>query len=102
MGNKTQNYIISFVMPILFSFVIMPLISENVFAQKKIPVTTKIEGGLHTVIFETQEGKIKVNLPDDMAAGDTFSGTVIAEPSGNTTEERENNTDELKIGRAHV
>ena len=95
MGIEIQNYITSFVMSMIFSFVVMPFISENVIAQKKMPVTTKIEGGLHTAIFETQEGKIKVNLPDDMAAGDTFSGTVIAEPSGNTIEERENYTDEL-------
>jgi hypothetical protein len=36
-----------------------------------------------------------VNLPDDMRAGDTISGTVIAEPKGNTAEERAKNTAEL-------
>jgi hypothetical protein len=95
MGIEIRNYIISFVMPMFFSLLLMSFISESVLAQKKMPVTTKTEGGLNTVIFETQEGKVEVNLPDDLAAGDTFSGTVIAEPSGNTVEEREDNADVL-------
>ena len=99
-GNSTlrivkQNYIISFVVPLLFSFVTMAFISESVFAEEKIPVTTKTTGGLRTMTFDTPEGKIKIYLPDDMAAGDTISGTVIAEPSGTDAEERRENTDEL-------
>ncbi len=57
---------------------------------------TETAWGLNTTTFETPYGRVKVNLTDDMAAGDTFSGTVIAEPSGNTIEERNNNSDELK------
>jgi len=38
--------------------------------------------GLETVEFTTPQGKIKVLLPDDIAAGDTISGTVITEPTG--------------------
>ncbi len=90
-----QNYIISFIVPLLFSFVNMAFISESVFAEGKIPVTTKTTGGLRTMTFDTPEGKIKIYLPDDMAAGDTISGTVIAEPLGTNTEERRKNTDEL-------
>jgi hypothetical protein len=51
--------------------------------------------GLHTATFETPQGKIKVNLPDDMAAGDPISGTVIAEPSGETDDEKSRNWAEL-------
>ena len=51
--------------------------------------------GLHTVIFNTTPGKIKVNLPDDMRAGDTISGTVVAEPKGSAEEERKNNAPKL-------
>jgi len=51
--------------------------------------------GLHTVRFDTASGQVTVNLPDDMMAGDTISGTVIAEPKGNTEEERNRNRGEL-------
>ncbi len=39
-------------------------------------------GGLTTVTFATDAGKLKLYLPEDMAAGDTISGTVSAEPNG--------------------
>ena len=39
--------------------------------------------------------RVKVSLPDDMAAGDTISGTVIAEPSGKTDKDKERNAGEL-------
>ncbi len=90
-----QNYIISFVILLLFSFVTITLISEDASAEGKIPVTTKTDGGLHTVTFDTPEGTIKIHLPDDMAAGDTISGTVVAEPSGSTDADRLKNSDEL-------
>jgi hypothetical protein len=56
----------------------------------------KTAGGLTVVTFITNPGKIRVNLPDDMRAGDTISGTVIAEPNGATKEERGANQAELK------
>jgi len=90
-----QNYIISFVIPFLFSFVTIAFISERLYAEEKIPVTTKTDGGLRTMTFDTPQGKISVNLPDDMAAGDTISGTVVAEPSGVNAEEHRKNSDEL-------
>jgi hypothetical protein len=55
----------------------------------------KTTGGLTVVTFITNPGKIKLNLPDDMRAGDTISGTVIAEPNGSTKEERGANQVEL-------
>ena len=36
--------------------------------------------GLTTTTFDTLEGTVSVNLPDDVAAGDTISGTVTTEP----------------------
>jgi hypothetical protein len=36
--------------------------------------------GLTTTTFDTLEGTVSVNLPDDVAAGDTVSGTVTTEP----------------------
>jgi|GEM_PF-1740710 len=52
--------------------------------------------GLQTVIFNTPAAIVRVNLPDDIRAGDTISGTVIAEPKGNTKAERDSNQAELK------
>lgn len=56
---------------------------------------TKNNGGLKTVKFETEHGSIIVNLPDDIRAGDTISGTVIVEPKGSTEQERAKNRSEL-------
>jgi hypothetical protein len=36
--------------------------------------------GLSTTTFETPGGPVTVHLPADLAAGDTLSGTVFAEP----------------------
>ncbi len=58
-------------------------------------VSRKTEEGLHTVMFETPNGKISVNLPDDTAREDVISGTVIAEPAGKTEKERAKNRDVL-------
>jgi hypothetical protein len=53
--------------------------------------------GLITTTFTTANGsKITVNQTDDLAAGDTFSGTVTAEPGGKTDAERKNSEDELR------
>ncbi len=64
-------------------------------AQQSLKGTVTKMGGLNTAVFETPHGKLKVNLPDDAAGGDTISGTVVAEPAGNTPEEKAQNEDEL-------
>lgn len=56
---------------------------------------SKTANGLHTVTFDTLQGRVIVNLPDHMRAGDRISGTVIAEPKGQTEEERAKNRGEL-------
>lgn len=53
--------------------------------------TVERQGGLLTLSFPAPEGTIRVYLPDDLSAGDTISGTVIAEPKGATDPEREKN-----------
>lgn len=62
-------------------------------APAKASVETK--SGLHTVTFDTSPGRVIVNLPDDMAAGDTISGTVVTEPKGTTAEEKAKNQEKL-------
>jgi surface antigen len=56
---------------------------------------TKSYGGVSLASFGTAYGTVKVTLPDDIAPGDTISGTVIAEPSGKTDAERRSNAGEL-------
>ncbi len=65
------------------------------FAARGFAVASEVAGGLNTTIFATPRGKIRVNLPDDMAAGDTLSGTVIAEPQGKNQSEIARNESEL-------
>lgn len=63
----------------------------------KAQVITEDVAGLHRVIITTsRSNKIFVNLPDDMAEGDTISGTVFAEGAGMTDAERATNLLELK------
>ncbi len=62
-----------------------------------LKVNTRNIGGAFELTAETLlYGDVKVYLPDDMAAGDTISGTVVAEPRGNTEEERAKNQDTLE------
>lgn len=59
-------------------------------------ITTRNIGGAFELTAETPlYGRVIVHLPDDMAAGDVISGTVVAEPKGNTEEERTKNQDTL-------
>jgi len=89
--SKYSTTFIQFYLIIFFTIIqIFPINSQ---ANNK--ASTKTDWGLHTTTFETPQGKIKVNLPDDMAAGDTISGTVIAEPVGTTLDEKERNSDVL-------
>jgi hypothetical protein len=54
------------------------------------------EGGLHSVFFYTPQGKIRVNLPDDIAIGDIISGTLIATASGKNDKAQAKNLKSLK------
>jgi hypothetical protein len=58
-------------------------------------VGNEVANGLSTTTFSTPCGKVRVNLPDDMAAGDTISATVIAEPDGKDPKEQTKNLGEL-------
>src|SRR5262249_11233084 len=51
--------------------------------------------GLSTATFDTLQGTVTANLPDDLMAGDTISGTVVAEPKGRTSDEKARNQDQL-------
>jgi len=64
-------------------------------APSKDSSTVEAANGLTIVTFALDPGTIIVNLPDDLRAGDTISGTVVAEPKGQTPEERAKNMTEL-------
>jgi hypothetical protein len=51
---------------------------------------------LRVTPISVPEGTLRVYLPDDIAAGDTITGTVVAEPAGNTDEQRSHNTSVLE------
>ncbi len=95
MRNLRQTFMIPLVSVLTFFIVNITNFPEDALSNDKVFSTTETNWGLHTTTFTTAEGKIKVNFPDDMAAGDTISGTVIAEPAGTTLEERERNSYEL-------
>ena len=59
-------------------------------------VDSRSADGLLVTTFTTPQGVIRVNLPEDMAAGDAISGTVSAEPTGQNDAERAQNLAELK------
>ena len=64
-------------------------------AKRGHAVAAEVVAGLNTTLFSTPRGKIRVNLPDDMAAGDTLSGTVFTEPEGKDQNEQARNQGEL-------
>ncbi len=63
--------------------------------QSDVKVETTTANGLIRTNLFTPRGRVSVFLPDDMAAGDIISGTVTAEPAGNTPQERQKNLEEL-------
>jgi hypothetical protein len=50
---------------------------------------------MHKITFTSSTGLITLYLPDDMAAGDTISGTVYTAPKGTSDDERSKNQDVL-------
>lgn len=52
--------------------------------------------GLYTVSFDLPTATVKVYLPDDMATGDTISGTVIAEPKARLDQNSPSGSDTLQ------
>lgn len=82
------------------SFVVTMTCSTFTTAQDASPeqasATVKEADGLESVEFDTLSGTVTVDLPDDMSETDTISGSVIAEPKGETKEEVHENEDTLQ------
>lgn len=79
-------------------------------SQNQSPAPTRQTSGLTEAVFQTRAGKVTVYLPGDTAAGDTISGTVVAEPAvAKDPKQQQKNSDELSgyvieldQNRAHV
>jgi hypothetical protein len=56
-----------------------------------VQIDTTATSGLYIATIATPQGQIQINLPDPLVAGDTISGTVVAEPKGQTEGERKTN-----------
>jgi len=56
---------------------------------------TSTSPGVNSETITTPHGKLMVNVPDELYAGDTFTGTVVTEPAGKTEAERARNQAQL-------
>ncbi len=74
-----------------YLFAVSALISIVVFSCSFSVSAQEPRYGVHVLDFNIREGRVKVFLPDDMAAGDTVSAYIGVYPSGNSPEARENN-----------
>jgi CHAT domain-containing protein len=97
---KTKTRTISVVVAALISICFVLLVSQtrvahSAIAQRTYQVDVSTANGLSVTKFTTPQGSIKVNLPDDMAAGDTVSGSIYPEPTGKNQTERDQNLAEL-------
>jgi hypothetical protein len=76
-------------------FTVAPSFSQNSVPIGPLPPEVTKERGLLKVTFVDSAGKIKVFLPDDMAVGDTISGTVTIEANGSDDKEWSKNQNVL-------
>ena len=83
--------ICSFSIPLLLTI----WLSAAALGKQHISAKTTTDWGVRSTTINTKSGKLTVNMPDDAALGDTISGTVVAEPAGDTVEERQANMDTL-------
>jgi hypothetical protein len=96
---NTRHAVFWFFVALFTIFLAISLIAETAATQSEksgnLYSTVNDSNGLKIVTFSVNPGKIKVYLPDDMAPGDTISGTLETEPKGSTAEERAKNQELL-------
>jgi hypothetical protein len=66
-------------------------------AQPPLPASAELAAawGLYKAVFHVPEGRININFPNDVTAGDTILAMVYPEPSGRTPKERDRNSASL-------
>ncbi len=65
-------------------FILSLWLSTSALGKRQTSAKTTTEWGVRSTTVNTPQGKLTVNMPDDAALGDTISGTVVAEPAGDT------------------
>jgi transglutaminase elicitor len=96
---NTRHPLFWFFVALFASFLAVFFIAETAATQSQksgnLNSTINHLNGLRVITFSLNPGKIKVYLPDDIAPGDTISGTLETEPNGSTAEERAQNQELL-------
>src|SRR5688500_5588560 len=83
-------------MRVLLLLLLVISFSATAQVTKTITGTVSHERGQKKLNFETPNGKVKIYLPDDMAAGDVITGTIVPEPAGKNQKEIQKNLSELR------
>lgn len=91
MRNWNEFFLFTFVISSLYFYSSLSTQGQD----SQVSATVKDEDGLESVSFDTLNGSVEVDLPDDLANGDTISGTVLVEPKGEQKEEITQNEDQL-------
>jgi CHAT domain-containing protein/tetratricopeptide (TPR) repeat protein len=99
---KTKNSRLTILVAVLFAISVVMIASQaslvtHASAQNAsgYQVDSSSGNGLYATIFKTPHGEIKVNFPDEIAAGDMISGSIFTEPIGKDAVERAANSVEL-------
>lgn len=84
-----------------------PALSLSAPAAQPPSVAVQSLHNLHTISYNSIQGVVHIQLPDDLAAGDRVSGSVRLEPSGQSESERTANTAILRgtvidVGRQRI
>ncbi len=85
-----------FIFSFLISFLLIIFTSHTIIGKQHISSKSNTEWGVRSTTIKTDSGNLTVNMPDDAALGDTISGTVVAEPAGETQQEQQANMDTLE------
>lgn len=86
----------SFILCVSVTLILSLNISAGASGIPKVSTETTDAWGVRTTTVNTPSGKLTINMPPDAALGDTISGTVVAEPAGETVERRQANMDTLE------
>src|SRR5207248_2280322 len=78
------------------SLCVLTVVLASAASERQPAPTNDRVHGLSSTTFQTAAGTVRLNLPDDLAAGDNISGTVYVVPKGTDgSKEQRRNGDEL-------
>lgn len=90
-------YYLSICLTLSIAIVALLLFYSNQTSAENLPAfqTEGARNGIKEIVLNSAAGKVRISLPDDIRPGDTISGTVSAEPKGETKDEIYKNSAEL-------